>query len=421
MAGKFSLIKQYVERLERAGNAEELVKRLEPRKGRAVTFPGGTQLDTTVLARRWKMLGKPEVCEAVQGGEGMEWAAGHIENGAGVVCVPVGVAGPLRVNGLYAQGDYWVPLATTEAALVASYHRGCRVLTAAGGCTAVVLAEAVTRAPAFVFTGVAEAGRFIAWVTGCWDDLKRVAEEGTRYGKLVDMGATMEGNTVWLTLEYTTGDASGQNMVTICTERVCGWISQESPIVPRRMYVEGNLSGDKKASAQAFTTMRGRKVVAEVRLSAELLGKFLHVTPVMMTDYWRLSAMGGVLSGTMGVQGHFANGLAALYLATGQDVACVAEGAVGVTRFELDGDGLYACVTLPSVMVGTVGGGTGLPTQRAWLELMGLAGAGGSGALAEVCAGLLLAGELSIIAALAAGHFVRAHAKLARGRAAVRS
>jgi hydroxymethylglutaryl-CoA reductase (NADPH) len=136
-----------------------------------------------------------------------------------------------------------------------------------------------------------------------------------------------------------------------------------------------------------------------------------------MVDYWRMSAIGGVLSGTLGVQGHFANGLAALYLATGQDAACVAESATGVTRFEVAEDGgLYASVTVPGIMVGTVGGGTGLPTQRACLELMGLAGEGKAAALAEVCAGLLLGGELSIIAALSAGHFARAHRKLARQR-----
>jgi hydroxymethylglutaryl-CoA reductase (NADPH) len=131
--------------------------------------------------------------------------------------------------------------------------------------------------------------------------------------------------------------------------------------------------------------------------------------------------MGGVLSGTMGLHGHYANGLAALYLACGQDVACVAESAVGVTRFELTAEGgLYASVTLPNIMVGTVGGGTGLPSQRACLEVMGLAGPGKAQALAEVCAGLCLAGELSIIGALCSGDFSRAHRVLARGKKAQR-
>ena len=160
-------------------------------------------------------------------------------------------------------------------------------------------------------------------------------------------------------------------------------------------------------------------MTAEVKLTAELISKHLHTTPEIMAEYWRMSAIGGVLSGTLGIQGHFANGLAALYLATGQDAACVAESAAGVTRFEvMPCGGLHASVTLPGIMVGTVGGGTGLPTQKACLELMGLSGAGHARALAEVCAGLLLAGELSIIAALGAGHFSRAHRKLARTRKA---
>jgi hydroxymethylglutaryl-CoA reductase (NADPH) len=139
-----------------------------------------------------------------------------------------------------------------------------------------------------------------------------------------------------------------------------------------------------------------------------------------MVDYARMSVLGGVMSGSIGVQGHYANGLAALFIATGQDAACVAEAAVGVTRFELrEDDALYAAVTLPNVIVGTVGGGTGLPSQKACLDILGLSGTGHSRALAEVAAALALAGELSIIGAITAGHFTRAHQQLARGSAAV--
>lgn len=175
------------------------------------------------------------------------------------------------------------------------------------------------------------------------------------------------------------------------------------------------MSGDKKASSRALTTTRGKKVTAEAILPRSLIEKFLHTSPEALCDYWRMSAVGGVLSGTMGVQGHYANGLAAIYLATGQDVACVAESAIGVTRFELTPENdLYATVTLPGIMVGTVGGGTGLPSQKAALDLMGLSGSGNARALAEVITAALLGGELSIIGALSAGHFTRAHQKLAR-------
>jgi hydroxymethylglutaryl-CoA reductase (NADPH) len=342
---------------------------------------------------------------------------GNIENAIGLLRVPIGLAGPLRVNGMAAKGDYPIPLATTEAALVASYHRGCRLLTAAGGCTALVLHESLSRAPGFVFTTTADACRFIAWAVEQLEAFKKAAESTTTHGRLSDFGCTVEGNHVYLNFEFTTGDASGQNMVTLATQAICEMILDQSPVKPRRHYVESNLSGDKKASSRAFMTARGKKVTAEALLSAELIAKHLHTTPQAMADYWRMSAIGGVLSGTIGVHGHFANGLTALYLATGQDAACVAESATGVTRFEVTDDGgLYATVTLPDIMVGTVGGGTGLPSQKACLEMMGLHGPGKARALAEVCAGLLLAGELSIIAALAAGHFTRAHRKLARGR-----
>ena len=344
---------------------------------------------------------------------------GNVENFIGLLRMPLGLAGPLRVNGLAAKGDYWIPLATTEAALVASYHRGCRVITTAGGCSAMVLYESLSRAPAFVFETAGDACRFVVWAMARFGDFQETASTTTSHGQLVDIGCTVEGNHVYLNFEFTTGDASGQNMVTLATQAVCDLILAESPVPPLRYYVESNLSGDKKASARAFTSARGKKVTAEVKLTGDLISKLLHTTPEAMADYWRMSAIGGVLSGTLGIQGHFANGLAALYLATGQDAACVAESATGVTRFEVTPEGgLYASVTLPGIMVGTVGGGTGLPTQNACLQLMGLAGDGKSRALAEVCAGLLLAGELSIIAALSAGHFSRAHRKLARTRKA---
>lgn len=340
----------------------------------------------------------------------------NIENFIGTVKLPVGLAGPLRVNGLFAQGDYVLPLATTEAALVASYSRGAQLISKAGGCSAALLNHGVSRAPGFAFKSLEQAGRFVMWAMTSQDEFKRVAETTTAHGKWLDMRVTVEGNHVYLNFEYSTGDASGQNMVTIATDAVCGYIAEHSPIKPVYHFVEANLSGDKKASAQSFLSVRGKKVSAEVQLEKKFVERMLHTTPEQMVNYWRMSAIGGVLSGTIGVQGHYANGLAALYIACGQDAACVSESSVGVTRFEVNEDGgLYAAVSLPNLMLGTVGGGTGLPSQRACLELMGLAGAGNAAALAEVCAGMALAGELSIIGALAAGHFTRAHQSLARG------
>jgi hydroxymethylglutaryl-CoA reductase (NADPH) len=412
----------YLEQLLREHSREELLARLTP-SGEPIPpkVPGGSHVSDDALDRRWELLQVAAAREELLDARTLEQRERYrqnIENFIGTVKVPVGLAGPLRVNGVFARGDYYVPLATSEAALVASYSRGSQLLSEAGGCTAALLSEGVCRAPGFAFDSLREAGLFVLWATEHIDDFRREAESTTRHGKLTDMRITVEGSNVFLCFEYTTGDASGQNMVTLATDAVVAWIEQNSPVRPRHHFLEANMSGDKKASAQSFLLVRGKKVTAEVVLPAELIANRLRTTPGRMLDFWRMSAMGGVLSGTMGLHGHYANGLAALYLATGQDVACVAESAVGVTRFEIVDDGaLYASVTLPNIMVGSVGGGTGLPSQRACLEVLGLAGPGHARALAEVCAAVCLAGELSIIGALCSGDFARAHRVLARGKA----
>lgn len=411
---------QHIGQLLSDGEQAILLEQLAPKQGALPPrVPGGVSLSAAAIERRWACLDLPADSRAALTASSPSLYQRNIENFIGTVQLPVGLAGPLRVNGLYAQGDYYVPLATTEAALVASYHRGTQVISLAGGCSTVLLMEGVSRAPGFVFRTLAEAGIFVSWTVKHLDDFRQATESTTNHGKLVDMRMTIEGNHVYLIFDYTTGDAAGQNMVTIATEAICQYILTHSPVTPQYYFVEANLSGDKKASAQSFLSVRGKKVSAEVTVPADIVQRLLHTTTERMVDYWRMSAMGGVLSGTIGVQGHFANGLAALYIACGQDAACVAESAVGVTRFEVTNEGaLYAAVTLPNLIVGTVGGGTGLPSQHACLEIMGLAGTGKARALAEVCAALALAGELSIIGALSAGDFTRAHQRLARGKAA---
>lgn len=412
----------HLQRLSGTLSADEIGRRLAPKTHAAPPkVPGATQTTPEVVEKRWALL--PHAAAAREVLADPATMAQHaafarnIENFIGTVKLPVGLAGPLRINGLAAQGDFYVPLATTEAALVASYHRGANVITEAGGCSTLVLAEGVSRAPAFAFRTLFEAAAFVQWCLEHTPELRAAASTTTSHGQLFDVGVTIEGNHVYLQLQYLTGDASGQNMVTIATQAVCDHLAAHCPVKPEYFFVEGNMSGDKKASAQSFQSVRGRKIVAEVRLARDLIERGLRTTAAKMVDYWRMSALGGVQSGTIGVQGHYANGLAALFIACGQDAACVSEASVGVTRFELEGDGdLYAAVTLPNLIVGTVGGGTGLPSQQACLQVLGLAGTGHARAFAEVCAALALAGELSIIAALSAQHFAKAHARLARGR-----
>jgi hydroxymethylglutaryl-CoA reductase (NADPH) len=401
---------------------EAMADRLKPDQSPpAAKVPGGSRLSPEALEKRWSLLrATPDQREAIadpQTVARMEAFQHNIENFIGTVKVPVGLAGPLRVNGLFAKGDYYLPLATTEAALVASYTRGAFAISGAGGCAVMLVNEGISRAPGYAFSNLEEAGRFVIWALSQQEEFKKAAEATTEHGRIIDLRFAMEGNHVYLTFEFTTGAAAGQNMVTIATQAICDYITEHSPVRPRYSFVEANFSGDKKASALSFLSVRGKKVVAEVQLPAEQVKRVLHSTPEMMVNYWRMSALGGVMSGTIGVQGHYANGLAALFIACGQDAACVAESSVGITRFELTEErALYACVTLPNVLVGTVGGGTGLPSQRACLDLIGLAGPEPAEAFAEICGALALAGELSIIAALSSDEFTRAHSRLAHGR-----
>lgn len=340
----------------------------------------------------------------------------NIENYIGTVKIPVGLIGPLRVNGLNASGDYFVPMATSEAALVASYGRGAELASAAGGITAAVVSEGVLRTPAFVFDNILASGMFVNWIADNTVALKAAAETTTRYGKLISIEPFMDVNVVFLLCRFSTGDASGQNMVTVATEAMCQHIIGHMPAPPLHWFIEANFSGDKKASYLGLQTGRGRKVTASVVVPNDLLHRYMRADPHKLLAYGQVAGLGAVLSGQLGAQAHYANGLAAIYLATGQDAACVSESAVGFTRMEPRDGAMFFSVTMPNILVGSVGGGTGLPSQAAALSIMGLKGEGKAAALAEVTAAVCLCGEISIIAAIASGHFTRAHQKLARFR-----
>lgn len=340
---------------------------------------------------------------------------GNIENYIGMTWIPTGLIGPLRVNGLHAAGDYYVPLATSEGALVASYDRGARLISMAGGASCLTTTEQVQRAPGFIFASVAEAALFTAWAVGEFDRFREVAATRTKHGQLVDLMTHIEANHVYLIFAFYTGDASGQNMVTFCTAAICADILERAPIKPRTWYLESNMSGDKKATVLSFLQTRGRNAIAEVVIDRALFEKRMHATPEQMAEYWRMSFIGGVQTGSIGVSGHISNGIAALFLATGQDAACISEASVGITRMEVtDAGGLYAAVTLPNLILGTVGGGTCLPTARECLRILDCEGTDRAARLAEICAAVALAGELSIVAALCSGDFARAHATLGR-------
>lgn len=407
-------------KLGKADAASRLRRRMAEPEAQAVARPRfGRSASAAAAEKFWQDRASTQR-EALCGADVLDAIpdyAANIENMIGIARLPIGVAGPLAVRGLYASGEYLVPLATTEAALVASYARGCHVISRAGGAVAALVSEGVLRTPAFVFADILEAGEFVAWVATQESAIRAAVSSTTRHGVLEEIEPVIDNDIVFLICRFTTGDASGQNMVTIATDALCRHLVQHAPVIPRHWFVEGNFSGDKKASHLGLITGRGRKVSASVTIPAGLIASLLQTDSAQMLAYARVAALGAILSGQIGAQGHFANGLAALYIATGQDAACVAESAVGFTRMEPREDGaLFMSVTLPNLMVGTVGGGTGLPGQRAALELMGLYGSGHAAALAEVTACLCLAGEISIMAAIASGQFTRAHDRLARER-----
>lgn len=345
----------------------------------------------------------------------VERLRGNIENYIGMTQVPTGIMGPLRINGSAARDDFYIPMATSEGALVASYNRGAKAVSKSGGVTSVCLVETVQRTPTFKFASFRETGEFLIWVMEHIEEYQEIVSAKTSHGKLEDVKPHIDGNQVTLVFEYKTGDASGQNMVTICTFAICEYIVQNCPKKPVRWVVEGNLSGDKKASAISFVSCRGKKVTAEAVVHKEHVEKLLHTTVDDMTESWNIAIVNGIHSGSIGVNFHFSNSLTAIFMACGQDVATVSESSVGTTRCEKTKEGdLYICVTLPNLIVGTVGGGTWLPTQQECLAMIGCVGNNKARKFAEICAAAALCGELSILASMAAGDFARAHALFGR-------
>jgi hydroxymethylglutaryl-CoA reductase (NADPH) len=335
---------------------------------------------------------------------------GNIENFIGMSQVPTGILGPVVINGENAKGGFYIPLATSEGTLVASYGRGARACRESGVIRSVCLMEGVQRSPVFKFNNLDEVLLFANWINAQKEYFNEAVRQTSKYAQLQNLEMNIEGNQVILDLEFYTGDAAGQNMVTFASQAICTHILEGTPVKPLTWYLESNFSGDKKATSRSFAHVRGKRVSAEIVLKKEVVENVLKTTSEKMYDYWKTSFIGASKSGAIGAQGHYSNGLAALFIACGQDAACVSEASVGITRMELTPEGdLYCAVTLPNLIVGTVGGGTGLPTQRECLEIMDCYGEGKSNKLAEICGALCLSGEISIIAALSAGQFSSAH------------
>ncbi len=341
---------------------------------------------------------------------------GNVEAFVGVAQVPIGIAGPLTIHGEHAKGDFLVPLATTEGTLVASYNRGMKVLNLSGGVTCTVVDDQMQRAPVFVFESAREARDFKAWLAEHLDAIREAAEATTSVGKLKYIDTYLANKFAFCRFNFTTGDAAGQNMVGRATFAACSWILEHNDTI-RRFYLESNFATDKKASMVNIMRTRGKRVVAECTVRADVLREHMRVEPEGLYYHYGVAQVGSTLAGVNNTGLHSPNGITAMFIATGQDVANVAESSAALLYTELTPDGdLYMSITIPSLIVATHGGGTGLATQRECLRMLGCTGRGSVHKLAEIVAGVVLAGEISLASAISANDWVSSHEKLGRNR-----
>jgi len=420
-------------------DAESLAERVREGDLRLHELEENAEAGTAAAARRRLLEGETGADLSTVGEYSFpaERAEPNVENMIGAAQVPMGVVGPLPVDGGAAEGDHWLPLATTEGALVASVNRGASAIRAAGGTTARVLKSKMTRAPVFRVHDVAEASEVVSWVRANEGTLREAAESTTGHGELVDVTPYVVGDSVFLRFGYDTKDAMGMNMATIATQAACEVVEAETPA--DLVALSGNLCTDKKPAAINAVEGRGRTVSADVILSRERVEDRFKTTPEAMVEAnTRKNLVGSAKAGSLGFNAQAANVVAAAFLALGQDAAQVVEGSNAITTLDVRGGGsasdasgpssdergesdgeLYASITLASLEVGTVGGGTKLPTQSEALDVVGVRGGGdppgaNADALAEVIAAGALAGELSLMGALAASHLASAHEELGR-------
>jgi hydroxymethylglutaryl-CoA reductase (NADPH) len=341
---------------------------------------------------------------------------GNIENFVGVAQVPIGLAGPLHIRGEHAQGEFLIPLATSEGTLVASYNRGMKVVNESGGAICTVVEDCMQRAPVFIFASAREAREFKRWVDDHFAEIAAAAEATTNIGKLLYIDTFLASKFAFLRFNFSTGDAAGQNMVGRATFAACSWILEQVDTV-RRFYLESNFATDKKASQVNIMRTRGKRVIAEVTIPRRVLTSIMRVEPESLFCHAGVANVGSFLAGVNNNGLHSPNGITAMFIATGQDVANVAESSAGVVYVDLLPDrSLYVSITIPSLIVATYGGGTGLATQRECLELLGCYGKGKVNKLAEIVAGVVLAGEISLASAISSLDWVSSHEQYGRNR-----
>lgn len=342
--------------------------------------------------------------------------AGNAENFTGVAQIPLGFAGPITIHGEHANGDFLIPLATTEGTLIASYNRGMKIMNLSGGVTCTVIGDAMQRAPVFVFNNAREARHFVNWVEANLGEIREQAESTSSVAKLQYIDYYLASKLAYLRFNFSTGDAAGQNMVGRATFAACSWILDHYQGI-QHFYLESNLATDKKASQVNVMHTRGKRVVAECTIKRDVLIQHMRVEPENLFYHGGIANVGAILSGANNNGLHSANGITAMFIATGQDVANVSESSAGILYTELTPEkDLYLSITIPSLIVATYGGGTGLATQQESLRVLGCVGKGKVNKLAEIIAGVVLAGEISLAAAISSSDWVSSHEKYGRNR-----
>ena len=342
---------------------------------------------------------------------------GNIEHFTGVAQVPIGLAGPVLIHGENAKGEFYIPLATTEGTLVASYNRGMKLTKEAGGITVHVIEDKMNRAPVFVFKHAGYARDFGLWIDENITTIRSLVERTTSVGKLISIEQFAASKMRWLRFNYSCGDAAGQNMVTKATREAFMWIIEQHKENLEWYSLAGNLDTDKKHSYINYLHTRGKRVVAEITIPKELIAKNFRTTAHTLHYQRKVSNVGAIMGGSVNNGAHAANGLTAMFIATGQDVANIAESSAAIVHAEetIDGD-YYFSVTIPSLIVATYGGGTSLPTQRECLRILDCYGQGKVNKLAEIMAAVVLAGDLSLSAAVMSDEWVTSHEHLGRNR-----
>jgi len=341
---------------------------------------------------------------------------GNIEHFSGVAQVPLGFAGPLLVHGQHAQGEFFVPLATSEGTLVASYNRGMKVLHRSGGAKCAVVGDNMQRAPVFIFEDAAGAARFTGWISENISGIKAAADATDPFVRLDYIDPYLSNAFAFLRFNFKTGDAAGMNMVGKATFAACNWILQNCRACDiRQFYLESNFATDKKASMVNIMHTRGKRVTAEAVVKRDVLLEVMDADTELLYEHYKVSTIGSMLSGAINNGCHSANAITAIFIATGQDVANVSESSAALLFADLTPQkDLYMSITLPSLIVATCGGGTGLPTQRECLQAIDCYGVGKVGKLAEIVAGTVLAGEISLAAAISSLDWVSSHDQFGR-------